>query len=233
MKWLNTYNNILFAAIGTLSIIIVVFVALTSLNLFSGSTPDNRGIDQEPVVDDEVNITKEKEYIKYLLGEPEIVDTTMSKYIIAVYKPEAQETTGKFSSSSYRSGLTINLIIHDFQNNRYKKLFNSIVLINYYEIIGTPEKLYLQVVYSDEDTNDNNIIDFDDQKSIGLYDIMDESYNTIPLNNKYNSITSFYDKKLNALIIIGENFLLNKQPTYQYYKYSLETQKVLELDNPM
>ena len=62
---------------------------------------------------------------------------------------------------------------------------------------------------------------------------MDESYNTIPLNNKYNSITSFYDKKLNALIIIGENFLLNKQPTYQYYKYSLETQKVLELDNPM
>jgi len=178
MKWLNTYNNILFAAIGTLSIIIVVFVALTSLNLFSGSTPDNRGIDQEPVVDDEVNITKEKEYIKYLLGEPEIVDTTMSKYIIAVYKPEAQETTGKFSSSSYRSGLTINLIIHDFQNNRYKKLFNSIVLINYYEIIGTPEKLYLQVVYSDEDTNDNNIIDFDDQKSIGLYDIMDESYNT-------------------------------------------------------
>jgi len=33
--------------------------------------------------------------------------------------------------------------------------------------------------------------------------------------------------------LIGENFLLNKQPTYQYYKYSLETQKVLELDNPM
>ena len=48
MKWLNTYNNILFATIGTISILILLFVAITSLSIFSGSGADNRGIDQEP-----------------------------------------------------------------------------------------------------------------------------------------------------------------------------------------
>lgn len=47
MKWLNNYNNILFATIGTISIFIVAFAALSSLSLFRGSEAENRGIDQE------------------------------------------------------------------------------------------------------------------------------------------------------------------------------------------
>ena len=233
MKWLNTYNNILFAAIGTLSIIVLVFVAFTSLSIFSDSGGENRGIEQESITIDEGLAKDDDEQIEFLLGDPELIDSSLSTYIIPVYKPEADESSGKFSSSSYRSSLKINLIINDFQNNRYKKLFNNVVLINYYEVLKTKDQMYIQIVYSDEDTNNNTIIDFDDQKSIGLYNIMNENFDIIPLANTYLTISSIYDKRLNSLIIVGENILLNKQPTYQYYRYALESQKVFELENPM
>jgi len=233
MKWLNTYNNILFATIGTLSIVVLAFAAFTSLSLFSGNGGENRGIDQEPLTNDESQIKNEEEHIEYLLGDPELIDSSLSTYIIPVYKPEAEESSGKYSSSSYRSGLKTNLIIHDFENNQVGKLFNTVVLINYYEVLKMKDQMYIQIVYSDEDTNNNTIIDFDDQKSISLYDIKDGNFYPIPLNNKYVSISSIYDQRLKALIIVGINYLSNKQPTYQYYRYDLESQKVFELENPM
>ena len=232
MKWLNTYNNLLFAALGTLSIIVLAFVAISSLSLFSDNGGDNRGINQEPVTIEE-GLAADNENIEFMLGDPELIDSSMSTYIIPVYKPEAHESSGKFSSSSYRSGLKINLIIHDFENNTVKKLFNHLVLINYYEIIRTRDKVFIEMVYSEDDTNKNDIIDFEDQKSIGLYDIGEETFNTIPLGNTYISISSIYDKRLNSLIIVGENILPNKQPTYQYYRYTLESQEIFELENSM
>ena len=233
MKWLNTYNNILFAVIGTLAIIALLFVAFTSLSLFSGSDPGNRGIEQDPLKKNMITQNDEMDQINYYLGDPEIIDSTLSTYIIVVYRPEADGPSGSYSSSSYHAGLMINLILFDFETNRYKKLFRSVVLINHYEIIKTKNNIYLQVIYADEDTNENKIIDFDDQKSVGLYDINNEDFNGITLNNKYASISSIYDDRLNALIITGENFQPNKQPNYQYYKYSLETKKVMDLNGPM
>jgi hypothetical protein len=233
MKWLNKYNNVLFAILGTLAIIVLLIAAFTSLSLFTASEPDNKGIDHASPVHDDLKNQDEGEHIEYLLGDPVIIDTNMSTYIIPVYKPEAKEPTGKFSSSSYRSELKINLIIHDFQNNQNAKLFNSIVLINSNEIIKIPGRIFIQVVYSDEDTNNNDIIDYDDKKSIGVYDMQRKAFNSIPLKEKYVSISSLYDQKLNALIIVGENFLPSKQPAYQFYRYSLETQQVFELENPM
>lgn len=233
MKWLKTYNNILFAVIGTLTIITLVFVAFTSLSLFSGSGPDNRGIEQDPLKKDMITENEDIDQINYYLGDPEIIDSALSTYIIVVYRPEAHEPSGSFSSSSYRSGLMINLILFDFETNQSNKLFSSVVLINHYEIIKTKNNMYLEVIYADEDTNENNIIDYDDQKCVGLYDIMNEKFNAIKLNNKYASISSIYDNRLNALIIIGENYQPNRQPDYQYYKYSLETKTVMDLDSPM
>ena len=232
MKWLNTYNNLLFAALGTLSIIVLAFVAISSLSLFSDNGGDNRGINQEPVTIEE-GLAADNESIEFMLGDPELIDSSMSTYIIPVYKPEAHESSGKFSSSSYRSGLKINLIIHDFEKNKVKKLFNHLVLINYYEIIRTRDKVFIEMVYSEDDTNKNDIIDFEDQKSIGLYDIGEETFNTIPLGNTYISISSIYDKRLNSLIIVGENILPDKQPTYQYYRYTLELQEIFKLENSM
>ena len=52
MKWLNTYNNILFAIIGTLAIIALLFVVFTSLSLFGGSDPGNRSIEQDSLKKD-------------------------------------------------------------------------------------------------------------------------------------------------------------------------------------
>jgi len=51
--------------------------------------------------------------------------------------------------------------------------------------------------------------------------------------NSYLIISSIYDKRLNSIIIVDENILLNKQPTYEYYRYDLESQKVFELENPI
>lgn len=232
MKWLNTYNNLLFAALGTLSIIILAFVAISSLSLFSDNGGDNRGINQEPDSIEE-GLTADNEDIEFMLGDPELIDSSMSTYIIPVYKPEANESSGKFSSSSYRSGLKINLIFHDFEKNKVKKLFNHLVLINYFEIIRTLDKVFIETVYSEDDTNKNGIIDFEDQKSIGLYDIGEETFTTIPLGNTYISISSIYDKRLNSLIIVGENILADKQPTYQYYRYSLESKELIESENSM
>jgi len=51
--------------------------------------------------------------------------------------------------------------------------------------------------------------------------------------NIYITISSIYDKRLNSLIIVGENHLPNKQPTYQYYRYALGSHKIFEIENPM
>jgi len=232
MKWINTYNNILFASLGTLSIIVLLFVAVTSLSLFRGSDADNRGINQDLVENEEGLIKDGENNIRYFLGGPELIDSSLSTYMIPVYKPEANESFSKYSSSSYRSGLRINLIIHNIESNIVKKLFKRLVLIDYPEVIRANGELYIEVVYSDSDTNDNGIIDYGDQKSIALYDLRTGTFEDIPLKNKYLSISSLYDKRLNALVIVGEDILPNEQPTYQYYRYDLEAEKVFELNNP-
>ena len=233
MKWLNTYNNILFASLGTLSIIVLLVVVITSFNLFSGNGGNNRGINQDPVEENEGLLADDEKHNEFFLGDPDLIDSSLSSYMIPMYKPEANESFSKFSSSSYRSGLRINLIIYDFERNIVKKLFNKLVLIDYSEVIRANGELYIEVVYSDKDTNDNGIIDYDDKKSFALYDLRSGTFDDIPLNNKYSSISSLYDKRLNSLIIIGEDVLPNEQPTYQYYRYDLEVEKVFELNNPL
>lgn len=64
MKWLSTYNNILFASIGTISILVLAFVALTSLSLFSDNG-DQRGINQEPVENEEGLVNVAEDQIEY------------------------------------------------------------------------------------------------------------------------------------------------------------------------
>ena len=153
--------------------------------------------------------------------------------MIPVYIPEANESFSKYASSSYRSGLRVNLVIHDIEKNVVRQLFDKLVLIRYSEILRAKGKIYIEVVYSDKDTNNNGIIDFDDLKSIALYDFRTGTFDDIPLNKNYLSISSQYDKKLNALIIVGEDFIDDEQPEYHFYRYALASQKVSELENPM
>ena len=233
MKWLNTYNNVLFASIGTISILVVAFVALTSLSLFSNNDADQRGINQEPVQNEEGLTQVGEDQIEFFLGEPELIDSSMSTYIISLYTPENNDSFNKYSSSSYRSGLRINLIVHDIENNQVKKLFENLVLINFYQIIKTRNSTMIKVVYSDEDSNANGIIDYDDPKVIGLYDLINETFNIIPLENEYNSISSIFDQRLNSLLILGRNDIPDEQPVYAYFRYNFDSQTVTELKNPM
>jgi hypothetical protein len=233
MKGLNTYNNILFAALGTIAVIVLIIVALTSLSIFFESGAENRGIDQEAVQDDEGLVNATDDQIEYFLGDPELIDSSMSTYIISIYTPENDESFNKYSSSSYRSGLKINLIVHDIENNKVKKLFDNLVLINFYEIIRTRYSIIIKVVYSNEDTNANGIIDYDDQRVIGFYNLDNEKFSTIPLKDKYQSILSIYDQRLNALFILGENNMPDEQPVYAYFRYDFDSQKLIELKNPM
>jgi hypothetical protein len=233
MKWLNTYNNILFAFLGTLAIVVLLIGALASLVLYIGSGEENFGITQDPIEKDEGLVNNDEENIRYYLGDPELIDSSYSIYMIPVYKPEADESFSKYSSSSYRSGLSINLIIHDIEKNVVKRLFNELVLIRYSDIFTANDRIYIEVVYSDKDTNNNDIIDYDDKKSIALYDLLSDTFNTIPLNNKFKYISSQYDENLNALIIVGENYAEDEQSEYHYYRYAFATQKVFELESPM
>jgi hypothetical protein len=233
MKGLNTYNNILFAALGTIAVIVLIIVALTSLSIFFESGAENRGIDQEAVQDDEGLVNATDDQIEYFLGDPELIDSSMSTYIISIYTPENDESFNKYSSSSYRSGLKINLIVHDIENNKVKKLFDNLVLINFYEIIRTRYSIIIKVVYSNEDTNANGIIDYDDQRVIGFYNLDNEKFSTIPLKDKYQSILSIYDQRLNALFILGENNMPDEQPVYAYFRYDFDSQKLIDLKNPM
>lgn len=233
MKGLNTYNNILFAALGTIAVIVLIIVALTSLSIFFESGAENRGIDQEAVQDEEGLVNATDDQIEYFLGDPELIDSSMSTYIISIYTPENDESFNKYSSSSYRSGLKINLIIHDIENNKVKKLFDNLVLINFYEIIRTRRSIIIKVVYSNEDTNTNGIIDYDDQRVIGFYNLDNEKFSTIPLKDKYQSILSIYDQRLNALFILGENNMPDEQPVYAYFRYDFDSLKLIELKNPM
>jgi hypothetical protein len=89
------------------------------------------------------------------------------------------------------------------------------------------------VVYSNEDTNANGIIDYDDQRVIGFYNLDNEKFSTIPLKDKYQSILSIYDQRLNALFILGENNMPDEQPVYAYFRYDFDSQKLIELKNPM
>ena len=233
MKGLNTYNNILFAALGTIAVIVLIIVALTSLSIFFESGAENRGIDQEAVQDEEGLVNATDDQIEYFLGDPELIDSSMSTYIISIYTPENDESFNKYSSSSYRSGLKINLIVHDIENNKVKKLFDNLVLINFYEVIRTRYSIIIKVVYSNEDTNANGIIDYDDQRVIGFYNLDNEKFSTIPLKDKYQSILSIYDQRLNALFILGENNMPDEQPVYAYFRYDFDSQKLIELKNPM
>ena len=233
MKGLNTYNNILFAALGTIAVIVLIIVALTSLSIFFESGAENRGIDQEAVQDEEGLVNATDDQIEYFLGDPELIDSSMSTYIISIYTPENDESFNKYSSSSYRSGLKINLIVHDIENNKVKKLFDNLVLINFYEVIRTRYSIIIKVVYSNEDTNANGIIDYDDQRVIGFYNLDNEKFSTIPLKDKYQSILSIYDQRLNALFILGENNIPDEQPVYAYFRYDFDSQKLIELKNPM
>ena len=233
MKWLNTYNNLLFAGLGTLAVIILVIVAITSLSIFSDAGAENRGIDQETAQYKEGLAEAGIGQIEYFLGDPELIDSSMSTYIISMYTPEENESFNKYSSSSYRSGLRINLIIHDIENNKVKKLFEDLVLINFYEIIQTRNSTMIKVVYSNEDTNENGIIDYDDQRTIGLYDLANEKFSTIPLQDTYHSISSIYDHRLNSLLILCSNDIPDEQPVYAYFRYDFNTKSVNELKNPI
>jgi hypothetical protein len=233
MKWLNTYNNILFAGIGTISILVLAFVALSSVSLFSNNDGAQRGINQEPVQNEDGLAQDGEDQIEFFLGDPELIDSSMSTYIISLYTPENNESFNKYSSSSYRSGLRINLIIHDIENNKVKKLFENLVLINFYEIIRTRNSMMIKVVYSNEDSNANGIIDYDDPKVIGVYDLINEKFSTIPLENKYHSISSVYDQRLNSLLILGRNDIPYEQSVYAYFRYDFDSQTVIELNNPM
>ena len=233
MKWLNTYNNLLFAGLGTLAVIILLIVAITSLSIFSNAGAENRGIDQETVQNEEGLEHADNGQIEYFLGDPELIDSSMSTYIISMYTPEKNESFNKYSSSSYRSGLRINLIIHDIENDKVEKLFDNLVLINFYEIIQAGNSTMIKVVYSNEDTNENGIIDYDDQRTIGMYDLANEKFSTIPLEDKYHSISSIYDGRLNSLLILCSNDIPDEQPVYAYFRYDFDSQKVVELKNPM
>jgi hypothetical protein len=233
MKWLNTYNNILFATLGTLAIVVLIFAAITSIILFIGNAAENRGFIQDPIEEEEGLEKNEEGNMEYFLGDPELIDSSFSIYKIPVYKPEENDSYGKYSSSSYRSGLSVNLIIHDIEKNVAKQLFNHLVLISYSEILKANGKIYIEVAYADEDTNNNGIIDYDDDKSIALYDTHSNTINSIPLNNRINSISSQHDKNLNSLIIVGAYYKDDEQPIYHFYRYDLTSQKVFELENPM
>jgi len=233
MNWLSKYNNILFAILGTICIIFLFILAVSSLNLFSSFKSDNRGVEQEIGQPDSITITEEKDPIQYYLGTPELIDTSKSLYLIPVYKPEASQRTSKFSSSSYRSGLTVNLLIHDFGKNSFTKIFNSTVLIQSSDIIKTPEEIYIEIIFSEEDTNNNDIIDFDDLKSIGLYSVNKSIFYTIPLSEKFNTVSSTYDNKLHSLLIIGNKAINDQETVFRYFKYTLNTQILTELNNPL
>ena len=233
MKWLNTYNNILFAALGSISVIVLLILAITSLSIFSESGAENRGINQETVQNEEGLSHAGAGQIEYFLGDPELIDSSMSTYIISIYTPENNESFNKYSSSSYRSGLRINLIVHDIENNEVKKLFKDLVLINFYEIIRTRNSTMIKVVYSNEDSNANGILDYNDQKIIGLYDLINEKFRTLPLKDKYHSISSLFDQRLNSLLILGSNNIPDEQPVYSYFRYDFDSHKVIELKNPI
>ena len=259
---IRNFNQVMLAIAGILGIlllIVFIIMMLAESGLFRGN--DYRTVNSNSLISDENVETLNQENLRKQIvsyQSPWLIDTLNAIYIIPVSvttlaKPEEIETyyteesgslglmdtRSKFGRKGYYQkhyfkGQYANLIVYQPTTNKTTLLFNERIMLNDMQAYYFKDDILLVFYLSEKDTNNDGVIDYEDDRNLCIYSLRTEKIKKI--TDGVNSIKRYQFTEDSKDLLVEFSLNQYKDVKFNSYdkpitimKYEFETEKLSEI----